>query len=102
MKRLIIKIDDNEYNEIKNFAIKMKMKRSAVIRKIIELGIRQLKRNEAFKKIKLKEWTIWKAAEYCNESYRSFLRLLKNENIFFPLSRKKMKQEPREIVNYNI
>ena len=41
---------------------------------------------EAIYNIRLKKWTVWKAAEYCGESYRSFLSILRAKKVPFPLS----------------
>ena len=93
MKTLSFRIDEKEDHELESMARKMKTDKSTVARKALELGINDLKRKEAFEKVRLREWTIWKAAEYCGESYRSFLRLLREENIPFPLSREELERE---------
>ncbi|MHA1294792.1 MAG: hypothetical protein ACTSQJ_19305 [Promethearchaeota archaeon] len=74
----------------------MKTDKFTVARKAIELGIKVLKKSEAFDKVRTKEWTIWKAAEYYGESYRSFLRLMREENIPFPLSTDELGREINE------
>ncbi|MGQ4875961.1 MAG: hypothetical protein ACP6IY_17990 [Promethearchaeia archaeon] len=96
MKTLSIRINEKEDKELELIAKKMKTDKSTIARRAIELGIRDLKRNEAFEKIRLKEWTIWKAADYCGESYRSFLRMLREQNIPFPLSKEELKREFQE------
>ena len=96
MKILSFRIDEKEDKELDSIAKKMKTDKSTVARRAIELGIKDLKKKEAFEKVRLRKWTIWKAAEYCGESYRSFLHLLREENIPFPLSTEELKREFNE------
>ncbi|GAJ07722.1 unnamed protein product [marine sediment metagenome] len=42
------------------------------------------------------EWTVWKAAEYCDESYRSFLHILREANVPFPISTQELERELNE------
>jgi len=93
MKTLSVRIDEKEDEELDNIAKKMKTDKSNVARRAIELGIKELKRKEAIEKIRIRDWTIWKAAEYCGESYRSFLRKLREENVPFPLSTEELERE---------
>ncbi|MBD3343154.1 MAG: ribbon-helix-helix protein, CopG family [Candidatus Lokiarchaeota archaeon] len=93
MKTLSVRIDEKEDKELDSIAKKMKTDKSTVVRRAIELGIKNLKKIEAFENIRLRKWTIWKAAEYCGESYRSFLSLLREENIPFPLSTEELERE---------
>lgn len=96
MKTLSFRIDEKEDEELDNLAKKMKTDKSTLARKAIELGIKDIKRKEALENIRLRNWTIWKAAKYCDESYRSFLRLLREENIPFPLSVDDLEREFNE------
>lgn len=96
MKTLSVRIEEKEDQELDSIAKKMKTDKSNVARKAIELGIRELKRKEALEKVRIKEWTVWKAAEYCDESYRSFLRILRDENVPFPLSTQELEREINE------
>ena len=56
----------------------------------------EYKKREALNLIRERRWTIWKAAAYCGESYRSFLTLLRIHNIPFPLSVDELKREINE------
>lgn len=93
MKTLSVRIDEKEDEELDSIAKKMKTDKSSVARRAIELGIKELKKKEALEKVRLRDWTVWKAAEYCGESYRSFLNLLREENVPFPLSAKEIERE---------
>jgi len=93
MKTLSVRIDEKEDEELESIAKKMKTDKSSVARRAIELGIKELKKREALEKVRLRDWTVWKAAEYCGESYRSFLSLLREENVPFPLSAEELERE---------
>ncbi|MHA1845025.1 MAG: hypothetical protein ACTSWE_12260 [Promethearchaeota archaeon] len=99
MKILSVRINEEEDKELDSIAKRMKTDKSTAARKAIELGIKQIKRIEALKNIRLRKWTIWKAAQYCGESYRSFLRILREENILFPLSSEELIREINESSN---
>ncbi len=96
MKTLSVRIDEKEDEELDNIAKKLKTDKSSVARQAIELGIREIKRREALEKVRMKEWTVWKAAEYCDESYRSFLQFLREANVPFPISTKELERELNE------
>ncbi|MBA7523517.1 hypothetical protein ES705_15644 [subsurface metagenome] len=96
MKTLSVRIDEKEDEELDNIAKKLKTDKSNVARQALELGIRELKRKEALEKVRTKEWTVWKAAEYCDESYRSFLHILREANVPFPISTQELERELNE------
>ncbi len=86
MKTLSFRIDEKEDKELDLIAKRLKTDKFTIARRAIEIGIRDLKKKEALELVRLRKWTVWKAAEYCDESYRSFLRSLRREKIPFPLS----------------
>ncbi len=96
MKTLSFRIDEKEDKELDSIAKILKTDKSTVARRAIELGIKDLKRKEAIEKVRLRKWTVWKAAEYCDDSYRSFLRVLREENVPFPLSIEELEYEFNE------
>ena len=93
MTIISIPLEEKEEKEIEALAKKMKMDKPTVARKIIEIGIKEMKRQEALENVRLQKWTVWKAASYSGESYRSFLKMLRAENIPFPLSLEELKSE---------
>ncbi len=93
MKTASFRLEKEQDREIEEYAKKMKIDKSAAARKIIDIGIKEYKKQEALNNIRERRWTIWKAASYCNESYRSFLSLLRSENIPFPLSVEELQRE---------
>jgi len=96
MKTLSVRIDEKEDKELENIAKKLKTDKSNVARQAIELGIREIKRKEALERVRMRDWTVWKAAEYCGESYRSFLQLLRGLNVPFPISTQELERELNE------
>ena len=96
MKTLSVRIDEKEDKELETIAEKLKTDKSNVARQAIELGIRAIKRKEALERVRMRDWTVWKAAEYCGESYRSFLQLLRESNVPFPISTQELERELNE------
>lgn len=96
MKTASFRLKEDQERELEEFARKMKIDKSAAARKIIDLGLKEHKKQEALNNIREKKWTIWKAAAYCGESYRSFLSLLRTNNIPFPLSVEELEREFNE------
>lgn len=96
MKTASFRLEEDQDREIDEFAKKMKIDKSAAARKIIDIGLKEYKKQEALNQVREKRWSIWKAASYCGESYRSFLGLLRSNNIPFPLSVEELKREFNE------
>lgn len=93
LKTASFRLEEEQDREIENLAKKMKIDKSAAARRIIEIGIKEYKKHEALNQVRNRKWTIWKAASYCGESYRSFLTLLRVENIPFPLTVEELQRE---------
>ena len=93
MKTTSIRLEEAQDNDIEAYANRMKIDKSAAARQIIDKGLKAIKTKEALENVRTHKWTIWKAASYCGESYRSFLKLLRYENIPFPLSAEELKRE---------
>ena len=96
MKTLSVRIDEKEDKELEIIAEKLKTDKSNVARQAIELGIKAIKRKEALERVRMRDWTVWKAAEYCGESYRSFLQSLRESNVPFPISTQELERELNE------
>jgi predicted transcriptional regulator len=93
MKTASFRLDESEDAEIEDLARRMKTDKSSAARRAITKGIREIKREEAIDMVRRQEWTVWRAATYCGESYRSFLRLLRLENVPFPVSTDEIRRE---------
>ncbi|MHC1590467.1 MAG: hypothetical protein ACXQS8_00100 [Candidatus Helarchaeales archaeon] len=96
MKTISIRLKKIQDDELEEFAKKHNIDKSSAARSIIEEGLKVVKRKEAIEMVRLKKWTIWKAAEYCGESYRSFLGFLRQENVLFPQTAEDLEQEINE------
>lgn len=93
MKTSSFRLDESEDAEIEALAKRLKTDRSSVARQAIGVGIRELKRREALEMVRRLEWSVWRAASYCGVSYRAFLRLLRFENVPFPLTAEELRRE---------
>jgi predicted HTH domain antitoxin len=91
-----IRLEETQDKEVEAFAKRMNIDKSSAARKIIDEGLKIVKTKEALDNVRLKRWTIWKAAQYCGESFRSFMELLRSENIPFPLSVEDLELEINE------
>ncbi|TFG17724.1 MAG: hypothetical protein EU530_10180 [Promethearchaeota archaeon] len=96
MKTTSIRLEEKQEREIEHYAEKNQVDKSTAARQIIDQGLRVIKRKEALENVRKMNWTIWKAAEYCGESFRSFLPLLREENIPFPLTVDELERELNE------
>lgn len=96
LKTSSFRLKEKQDKEIEYIAKKMKIDKSSAARKIIELGLKEYKKEEALEMIRKRQWTIWKAAAHSGESYRSFLNLLRPGNIPFPLSVDELRREFNE------
>jgi len=99
MKTVSIRLEETQDAEVDEYAKRMKLDKSGAARKLIDEGLKIIKMKEALENVRLKRWTIWKAAQYCGESYRSFLEHLRQENIPFPLTVEDMELEFHESRN---
>jgi predicted DNA-binding protein len=93
MKTLSIRLNDKDLLKLEELAQRTKSDKSTVARIALEEGIKKMQLDEALRNIRKRKWTIWKGAEYCNESYRSFLKRLKSENVPFPISLEELERE---------
>ena len=93
MNTASIRLNKEQEKEIEDFALKENIDKSSAIRKLVEVGLRETKRAEALDMVRQRKWTLWKAASYCNESYRSFISLMKAKNIPFPISLEELQNE---------
>ena len=86
MSTTSFRLSKDQEKEIEEYATREKVDKSTAIRKLVEIGLKESKLQEALENIRKRKWTIWKSASYCNESFRSFLAIMKTNNVVFPLS----------------
>ena len=96
MKTTSIRLEDAQEKEIEEYARKNRVDKSTAARQIIDKGLKVIKRQEAVESIRQRQWTVWKAAQYCGESFRSFLNILREENVTFPMSMEQLERELNE------
>ena len=78
---------------IEEYANRENVDKSTAIRKLLEIGLKEIKLNEALENVRKRKWTVWKSASYCDESLRSFLSIMKANNIPFPISLDELRTE---------
>ncbi|MFQ5979256.1 MAG: UPF0175 family protein [Candidatus Heimdallarchaeota archaeon] len=93
MKATSIRLDEEQLQEIDAYAREKKIDRSLAVREILTVGLQHQKKKTALEKIRNRQWSIWKAAEYSEMTYRSFLELLRTENIPFPITKEDLANE---------
>ncbi len=93
MKTASIRLNNQQDKDIENYAKKENIDKSTAVRKLLELGLIETKKKESINMVHKRKWTIWKGASHCNESFRSFLSILKENNVPFPLSVDELKSE---------
>jgi len=93
MKTLSIRMNEEDLLKLEELAHQTKSDKSTVARIALEAGIKKMQIDEALSNIRKGKWTVWKGADYCNESYRSLLKLLKSENVPFPISIEELERE---------
>ena len=96
MITISIRLEEAQDKELEAIARKLKLDKSSVARRIIDEGLKIVRRQEAIDNVRTRRWTVWKAAEHCGESYRSFLEIMRQENIPFPISVEELEHELHE------
>jgi predicted DNA-binding protein len=91
-----IRLNKDQEKEIEEYASRENVDKSTAIRKLVEIGLKEVKLQEALENVRKKKWTIWKSASYCDESFRSFLSIMKTNNIPFPISLDELRIELHE------
>lgn len=76
-KKIVTKIDD--------LADKRKVNRSAILRILLEKGLQQEMIENILNSLHKREISVWKAAEEFGISYREMLKIMKENNVPFPL-----------------
>ena len=93
MKTISIKMNEKDILKIEELVLQKKWDRRTIIRTILESGIKQVQLDVAINNVRDGKWTVGKGAEFCNKSYRSFLKILRTENISFPISKEELERE---------
>lgn len=86
----------SQLEEIDRLAGACGLSRSGMIRKLLELGIREEKLRLALDLVRERRVSVWKAAEMAGIDYREMLRALRTRNVPFPLSSEDLELELAE------
>lgn len=92
------RIYKSQLERIEELARKRGTDKSDALRKLIEEGLKAERLQEALKLVRESKITVWRAAEIAGVSYREMLRILKAENVPFPLSTEELEKELGELL----
>ncbi|OLS23401.1 MAG: hypothetical protein HeimC3_24760 [Candidatus Heimdallarchaeota archaeon LC_3] len=93
MKTASIRLNSQQEKDIENFAKNENIDKSTAVRKLLDIGLKEIRKKKAIDMVRNRRWTVWKAASHCSESFRSFLSILKENNIPFPITLDELKNE---------
>ena len=93
MKTASIRLNSQQEKDIENYAKNENIDKSTAVRRLLDIGLNEIRKKEAIDMVRNRKWTVWKAASYCNESFRSFLSILKESNVPFPITIDELKNE---------
>ena len=92
------RIYKSQLERIEKLARKQGIDKSDALRKLVEEGLKAERVQEALQLLRENKITVWRAAEIAGISYREMLRILKVENVPFPLSAEELKRELGELL----
>jgi len=92
------RVRKSQAEEIERLAIKRGLDKSAILRQLLTIALREQKFREALEMVRTRKVTVWKAAEVAGITYREMLQLLRNHNVPFPLSEEELRHEVEEII----
>ena len=88
MSTVAIRLDETQDKDVEALAKRLNIDKSSAVRMVIAEGLKVIKLREALENVRSRRWTIWKAAQYSGESFRSFLGIMRKEKVLFPLTRR--------------
>ncbi|MFP3946771.1 MAG: UPF0175 family protein [Archaeoglobaceae archaeon] len=97
MLTISARIDREIAEEIERIMQKKGIDRSAAVRELLRIGIREFRLKEALELVSERKITVWKAAEIAGLTYREMLDELREHNIAFPVAREEIAREFEEI-----
>lgn len=96
MSRLVTistRLAGNQVEQIDAVASELKLDRSAAIRQILDLGLKEWLIRRAVELLKTRKVTVWRAAEMAGVGYREMLRIMRERGITYPLSVEELRIE---------
>ncbi len=97
MMTISARIPASQVEEIDEIAKRRGVDRSAVIRELIAIGLREMRLREVLEEVRERRISVWMAARKLGVTYREMLDLLKRHNVPFPLSAEDLRKELEEI-----
>jgi len=97
MTTISARIDDKIADEINRIIRKKGIDRSAAIRELLQIGLKEYRLKEVLELLRKREITVWKAAELAQVTYQEILAKLREHNIPFPVTVEELKREFEEI-----
>ncbi len=91
------RIDEKLVEEIDRITRKRGVDRSAAIRELLSIGLREYRLREALELVRERKITVWKAAELAGLTYREMLGKLRLHNVPFPITQEELAREIEEI-----
>lgn len=92
-----VRLDDSLIDELDSFAKKEHVDRSTVLKKALEMGLREIKLEDALKAYQKGKISAWKAAELAGISLWEFLDILKRRDIGFRTAEPELEEMLGEI-----
>ena len=87
------RIDRELAKEIEKITKEKGTDRSAVIRELLYIGLKEYKLKNALELVRERKVTVWKAAEIAGLTYREMLEKLKEHNVPFPITAEELARE---------
>ena len=87
------RIDKELAKEIEEIVKERGIDRSAAIRELLYMGLREYKLKKALELVRERKVTVWKAAEIAGLTYREMLEKLREHNVPFPISEEEIARE---------
>jgi len=92
-----VRLDDNLIDELNSFAKKERVDRSTVLKKALEMGLKEIKLEDALKAYQKGKISAWKAAELAGISLWEFLDILEKRDIGFRTAEPELEEMLGEI-----
>ena len=87
------RIDEELIKEIDEIVKERGTDRSAVIRELLYIGLKEYKLKKALELVRERKVTVWKAAEIAGITYREMLEKLREHNVPFPITAEELARE---------
>jgi len=92
-----VRLDDSLMDELNSFAKKEHVDRSTVLKRALEMGLKEIKLEDALKAYQKGKISAWKTAELAGISLWEFLDILKRRDIGFRTAEPELEEMLGEI-----